>query len=396
METEASEPIDPTSFPDNRGDDGGDSSSGFGEDETSAGSETGDPVPKGPEKEDEDESQSGALFFIDDAEGPSEIVMLARAADGTLSELGSYPSGGDGSGGDLGSQGAIALAGDRLFSVNPGDDTIAVMRVFEDHLSLMDVEPSGGVRPTSLTVTGDRLYVLNAAGEGSLTGFTIEDDGLVPIEGASAPLSGGKMPAPAQVAASPDGSTLVVTERATNQILTYEIGGDGSLAGPVINSAEGMTPFGLDFRDDGIFVVSEAFGGEMNPGASTLSSQRISDGGTLWAFSSTVPNGQTASCWVEIVRGAFVYTTNTYSDSISAYAMDDMGALTLFPAGGVVVDFGDGHGPVDMTTSADERFLYVLNAHSDSIVGFEVDDLGQLSEVTTIEIPEAGIGLAGR
>jgi len=367
-----------------------------GETDDEADEDDDDDEPGDDDDDDDDApAESGALFILDNADGLASVVMYQRDQEGALVELGSFPTGGMGTGGGLGSQGGVVLADGVVYTVNPGDDTVSALRVFDDHLSLEEIVHSDGAMPTSITVHGDLLYVLNAGGAGSLRGFTIGEDGLEPIEGASVPLSGAATTAPAQVGVSPDGAFVVVTERATNQIITYEIGEGGRLDNLVVNEAEGQTPFGFEFRDDGVFVVSEAFGGPMNPGASAVSSQRVSDGGTLWTFSSSVPNGQTAACWVEIVRDQFVYTTNTASNSISAYEMSDEGALTLFPSGGVAIDFGDDHSPLDMIASEDEKYLYVLNGVADEIVGFVVEDDGGLTEIAQIETPEFGIGLAG-
>ncbi|MFN8558217.1 MAG: beta-propeller fold lactonase family protein [Dehalococcoidia bacterium] len=59
-----------------------------------------------------------------------------------------------------------------LFAANAGSNDISVFAVQAGGLRLLDRMASGGVRPTSLTVAGDLLYVLNAGGTGNITGFT--------------------------------------------------------------------------------------------------------------------------------------------------------------------------------------------------------------------------------
>jgi 6-phosphogluconolactonase (cycloisomerase 2 family) len=198
------------------------------------------------------------------------------------------------------------------------------------------------------------------------------------------------------VAVTPDGAFLVVTERASDRIVTYAIDENGALGEPVVNESEGQTPFGFQFRSDGVFVVSEAFGGGDNPGASAASSYRVSDGGLLWTFSASVPDGETAACWIQIVRDRFVYTTNTGSDTVSAYELDEDGAITLFPNGGIVAELGPDHSPIDMAISADEAFLYVANAAADDIVGFAIAEDGTLSSVgDPTPVPATAVGLIG-
>jgi 6-phosphogluconolactonase (cycloisomerase 2 family) len=115
----------------------------------------------------------------------------------------------------------------------------------------------------------------------------------------------------------------------------------------------------------------------------------------LWTFSASIPSGETAACWIAIVGDRFAYTTNTGSNTVSAYEIADAGEIELFGGGGTVVDFGDDHGPIDMALSDDEQYLYVLNAGADNIVGFAVEDDGMLTEIAEAEVPEMAVGLAG-
>src|SRR5204862_4407933 len=118
-----------------------------------------------------------------------------------------------GTGGGLGSQGAVALSDDgrRLFVVNAGSNDVSVFSVGPAGLSLASRTASGGTLPISLTVHGNALYVLNAGGAGNISGFTVgTTSDLTPIAGATLPLSGFTV-GPADVQFSPDGSRLVVT-----------------------------------------------------------------------------------------------------------------------------------------------------------------------------------------
>ena len=82
---------------------------------------------------------------------------------------------------------------------------------------------SGGRFPVSLAVKQNRIYVLNAAGEGNVTGFSVGRNGsLTPIPGSMRSLHTptpdvGSQPdilrAPAQVEFSPEGDYLVITDK---------------------------------------------------------------------------------------------------------------------------------------------------------------------------------------
>ncbi|MFD4559860.1 hypothetical protein ACFWP5_37025, partial [Streptomyces sp. NPDC058469] len=70
---------------------------------------------------------------------------------------------------------------------------------------------TGGDFPSSLTVSGDLAYVMNAGGEGSVQGFRITAKGLKPLSGSyrGLGLKNEKVPlfssSPGQVAFTPDG-----------------------------------------------------------------------------------------------------------------------------------------------------------------------------------------------
>lgn len=363
------------------GDDGANGTSGASDDDSSTGP-------------DEPDTKTGAVFTLENPAGKNAVLMFHRDGDGRLEEVGSFRTGGHGTGQGLGSQGALAIEDGYLYAVNPGDATLSSLAIGTDQLQVVDVVHTGGDMPTSVTVRDGRAYVLNASGAGSVRGFAVTDGLLKPIAGAFAALSGADPTAPAQVGLTPDGSTLIVTERATNQIVTYDVRADGSLGAPNIVASEGDTPFGFDFTSSGFLLVSEAFGGA--PGASAVSSYDVLGGGGLMTLSASVPNGQAAACWVEIVGDRFAYTTNTGSNNISGYDVAADGSLTLFGGDGVVADLGDDQGPIDMALSDDEAYLYVINAAGDEIRGFEVQSDGSLSDLnTTVAVPETAVGLIG-
>lgn len=102
------------------------------------------------------------------------------------------------------------------------------------------------------------------------TGFTLGRNGrLKKIDGSMRSLSASSV-GPAQIAFTPDGDYLMVTEKNTNKIVTYPVERDGTTGEMQVQDAPGQTPFGFAFgRRDQIFVA-EAFGG--TPDASATSS----------------------------------------------------------------------------------------------------------------------------
>ena len=333
----------------------------------------------------------GAVYAMTNDAAGNEVVVYERKQNGSLILVGAVGTGGLGTGAGLGSQGALILSPNArwLFAVNAGSNDISQFSVHPDGgLSLVDVEPSGGDTPVSVTFHRKLLYVLNA-GSDNISGFRVNRSGLSPLAGSARPLSGIGTGG-AQVEFSPAGDLLVVTEKVTNIIDTYTVGEDGLPSGPQTHPSEGQTPFGFAFRKRHL-IVSEAFGGA--PGASALSSYFAARSGELTPISSSVPDGQAAACWVVIARGRFAYTTNTGSNNVSSYTIGRHGELTLLdPVAGVT-----GGAPTDAALSRGDRFLYALNSTDGTISWFRVRANGSLlpavSPVSGLP-PGSAVGIA--
>lgn len=341
-----------------------------------------------------DPDAAGAVYTLSNAANGNELLVFARAADGSLSPAGAVPTGGLGTGAGLGSQGAVVASDDGrlLFAVDAGSDEISVFALRPQGPALVDRVASGGDRPISLTVHHRLLYVLNAGSE-TITGFTVGSDGsLSPLAGSTRPLSGAGV-GPAQVEFSPDGRLLVVTEKATSLIDTYTVGRDGLASGPLVQASEGTTPFGFAFDRRGRLFVSEAFGGA--PDASALSSYDLDRGGVLETISPSVGTTETAACWVVVTHdGRFAYTTNTGSGTVTGYAIADDGSVSLLDADGATGTAGTG--PIDAAFDASGRHLYVLNAGG-TISAFSRGGDGSLTPLSGASgLPAGTVGIAAR
>ena len=326
-----------------------------------------------------DGGQAGAVYVSTNSPADNEVLVYPRAADGSLAAPSAFATGGLGTGGGLGNQNAVVLSHDgrRLFVVNAGSNEVSVFAVRRSGLELLDRVGSGGTRPVSIAVRGRLVYVLNAGGTGNIAGFELgHRDRLQPIANSTRPLSSPAAGA-AQVSFSPDGNLLVVTEKATNKISVYSVGRDGRATGPRVQPSIGATPFGFAFSNAGILVVSEAFGGA--PDASALSSYRVRAGGTLQAVSPSAGTTETAACWVVITNNQrFAYTSNTGSGTITGYALDGDGRLSILSADGVTATAGAG--PIDLALSRNSRFLYSLDGGSGTISAFRIKADGSLSD----------------
>lgn len=338
----------------------------------------------------------GVVYVTSNATGGNQILAFERDSDGQLEPAIAYPTGGTGTGAGLGNQASLVLTPDHryLYAVNAGSHDVSTFAVARDGLRPIGAPvPSGGEQPISLAVHGDLLYLLNAGGSGGIAGFRIDRDGTPSaIPGSARPL-GSAAAGPAQIAFTPDGRVLVVTEKATSSITTYVVGADGVAGEPRTFSSAGQTPFGFNFNQRGDLVVSEAAGGA--PGASSASTYRVERDGTLQLVSGAVATTQSAACWIAISpNGSYAFTTNTGSGTVSRLAVGPGGTLELDdPAAGVT---GAGSRPQDAAFTTGGRFLYVRN-DAGSVGAFRVGSGGALTHIGDFgPLPAGANGLVAR
>lgn len=320
----------------------------------------------------------GAVYTMTNDVSGNEVVIFDRGDDGLLTKAGSIATQGTGSGGGLdplGSQGSLGLSEDHrwLLAVNAGSNQISVFRVLPEGLKLVDKVDSGGTFPVSLTIFHNLVYVLNAKVSPNITGFTMSHKGkLTPLADSTRSLV--PTGAFAQVGFDPEGETLVVTDKADSKILVYSVRDDG-LPGmnPVTSPSSGVTPFGFIFDSRGHLLVVEV-------GSNAVSSYNILDNGTLDVISSSVPNGQEASCWIAGNERGDIFTANPGAHTISAYKlMAGSGNLALLNG-----TAGGGNTPLDMAIPVNGRFLYALDPGNGAIDMFQIEVDGSLTGLGTV------------
>ena len=343
-------------------------------------------------------SSIGKLYTMSNATTGNEVLVYDRLSDGTLAKVANIPTNGNGTGGGLGNQGALSFSKDGffLFVVNAGSNSVSSFRVTPGGLVWVNTVSSGGTTPVSVTEDRGRVFVVNAGNAstpGNILGFRVNREGrLQPMFYSKRLLSSNTATTgAAQINFSDDGRQLIVTEKATNLILTYQVEDFYLSRRAVRNASSGNTPFGFAVGKRDQIFVSNAEGGAAN--LSSLSSYLLNRNGRLSAISPQAATGETAACWVALTPdGRYAYITNTASGTISSYQIELDGKATL--ANGKAGITGDGTGPIDMVVGPESHFLYTLNAQNDTISSFEVGLDGSLTQVTTLNsIPDGTNGL---
>lgn len=330
----------------------------------------------------------GAIYVGTNRFDGNTIAAFGRNADGTLTSIGEFATGGNGAffdGGEgldpLISQNSLVQVDDRyLLAVNAGSDTVTSLRINEDFsLTPTDTASTGGVGPNSIAYDSGRVFVSNVDSDGvftgpadqvgNITGFTFDTDGGVfnPIAGSTRQLRS----RPSTVEFSPDGQRLVVSSwnagaqavpgsDATDGLVVYGVGADGSIstdalaraASTLVGNAEGrnlasVIGFAFVERDGEQYVVAtEAREFPSDGSAASLpvfqtgsvSSFRLEEDGSLTPVSQDVlagsgvdeSVGQTSVCWIDFTPdGTVFYVANASGGSISSYSFDEDGNITL-------------------------------------------------------------------
>ena len=196
------------------------------------------------------------------------------------------------------------------------------------------------------------------------------------------------------ISISPDGQTIAVVERLTNNIDVFHVNADGTLADAVVNRSPAPGAFSGQFAPDGALLVSET-GPAGGVGASAISSYSIQSNGHLSAISQSVPTFGDANCWNAISPdGLHVYVSNAGSSNISGFTIGSGGVLSPI-ASTILASNASGSTNLDITVSGDGKVLYSLNAKVGAIGVFLIHSDGTLTEVGPITGFPAAVGFNG-
>ncbi|MGH9164668.1 MAG: beta-propeller fold lactonase family protein [Acidimicrobiales bacterium] len=358
-------------------------------------------VPAGAQEQGRDGGE-GAVFGMTNSLLGNSVTAFRRAADGRIERRGSFPTGGAGSGvlennatslilGEGNQQSPTDLGGgDRfLFASNTGSSSITVFERNGAGLRRVEIERSSGGNinhPISLTLHSNVLYVLNGGltnctgGSPTISGFRVSNGGqLTAIPGSIQPVPGGLLSGCAQVSFDQTGRLLIVSERQTDNLATYQVDGAGRAGPPRTNATTEIGPFGMNFTDDNVLLT--AVNNLALPFAGGATSYGIENDGSLSPLSATAErNGRSDTCWIEITDdGRFAFTANFQTGDISSYRVGPDGRLSLID-------------PVAATVNAplpgsfylalvDSGLLYVLDTNLTTVVGYRIDGNGGLSEI---------------
>ena len=260
--------------------------------------------------------------------------------------------------------------GQYLLVTNAASDDLSVFSVTADgSIELRERVHTAPLRGASASAT-KLVVVLNTGEPGA---------GVVPI-GRRGHRTGGRLSQaldpshadPAQVAFSPDGTMVLITERATDSIVTYEVTADGTFQGSSEIASEGPTlrlrvHLGRHARRDRGLAPRKR--------AAAASSCAI-EGRSLVTRTSSVGNGRSEICWAVITPDdRFALTTN-FADVCRLALRDRL--RRFFVAGGCTAGISvDGmHRPARRGHHLATGGSSAIDADGGRIYGWSVDAEG--------------------
>lgn len=389
----------------------------------------------------------GGVFAMSNNFAGNSVLSYGRQADGRLSLVGEFSTGGIGAAFDGGegldpliSAYSLLLTDNRRFllAVNAGSNSISVMRINDDFsLSVTDTRQVFGIGPNSIayhdgvvyvsTIDADNDFTGEPDQEGALTGFTLNPRGkLRPLKNSIRQL--GNRPSALQF--SPNGRFLVVSSinagsvslasGSQDEIVVYAVGRDGRLSyEPVSASSSTLrdnaenrnlpSAIGFEIVEDlgeNYVVVSEAreFQSDGTPPefpalqTGSVSTWHLSFEGELTPINLDVlagndfQDGERTACWIEFSKdGNSFWVSNALESSLSEFTFSQ-GNITLVEQvaaeGNRPSDndpFGTSDGWIDLWLSDDGEYLYQLFGLSGTIGVFQVGSENDSEQLSLIQ-----------
>lgn len=337
------------------------------------------------------------VYLLSNASGTNSVLAYTRDSAGGLTFSSETPTGGSGSGDDLGSSGGSIVLDTNtglLYCVNAGSNSISLFYVYTDGtVALLDTQNTRGVRPISIAVDYDTVYVLNAGDADNaptIAGFTVLDGALYFIEDSNQSLDSTDA-LPTQIAFAPAGGVLAVSESGSDQITSFVLDSNYAAYYKSSVTSAGLGPAGIDFTPGGVMLCAEI--NEALDGGGSVSSYSLSSLGDISAISSSATNGATSTTGIKVFSsGSNAVVSNSGSDNLSWYAIGSDGQVSYTGA-----DFAAGDEPREVILSENDEYLYVLNRGSDSISVYAVDESGNtLTALSGVSgLPASTVGLTG-
>lgn len=314
------------------------------------------------------------LYTNNDLAGGNSISAYTIAANGSLTQMGTSPfsTGGVGSGGGWASATRIIIVNNFLYASNSGSNTVSAFAIDPGSGFLTPVlgspfptnafnDPaSGSGISLAATPDGKYLYAGSTGTLGQITIYSIDATGALTIIDRSPVAADGPM---SSLKVSPDGNYLVATVPSASELSVYVIRKNGNLHEShgypyVLNPAPATS---VDFNCAGTLLYAGTASG-------TIYAFNFSSGNLSPVTGSPYATGLTGNDVVALsANDSTLFSSNQTGNSVTAFALDPNGGLTL---PGTSANAGDTNPyPGGLAVSNDGAFLFAADQNSTSIGG---------------------------
>lgn len=372
----------------------------------------------------------------------NEMIVYARADNGTLSEQQRIGTGGAGSGlykpiYDVPSapnafEGvkSVILSADHkwLFTTNGGNNSVSSFKISDDgKLTLVDVQPTGqpvsgksGTAKSLAYAEGTKtLYVCHAFGPDHIRMFSVAADGKLTQKGGSSTVDVGTKTGRVATecvltpdakflmvdilfdkhpGVKPDGSLDLAVANMVDKdgLVIFPVNGDGSLGTAQFTDAGGAAGFDIAFihgsntqfinsyaASNGIAMCSIGGTGNVSCGPVVKINESIGKPSELCWISIT-PDNKLA---IGTVFGYGYVSTFKIDGSTITVAQDP--AVERVPGDGTfkALDMVVSSGPNDSWISPDGKYYYQIYPNAAKLISYKINDNGKLDKVGEVAIP---------
>jgi DNA-binding beta-propeller fold protein YncE len=269
----------------------------------------------------------------------------------------------------------------------PGEGGMRVLR------RLVVVGLGAWLLAPSAASAASNVYAANYGSGGTVSQFSIGSGGALAQVGTGVVSGASASSKPGEVAASPDGQHLYVSNYMLGTVSTFSLGSGGALTqvgtGVQSGSSTSSEPYGVAASPNSSYVYVA------NEGLGTVSTFSVGAGGTLTQVGTGVQSGSSASSMPAGVAvspsASYVYVTNEGQGTVSTFSVGAGGALTQQ---GAPVSTGSGSGsePGGVAVSPNGQNLYVANYGQGTVSTFSIGSGGALTQQGTGVISGASAG----
>jgi 6-phosphogluconolactonase len=300
---------------------------------------------------------------------------------------------------------AADAKGEFLFVTNSNANNISVFKI-ENATGALTAAPGSpfatGTQPKGVVVvsSSNLVFVANN-GSNDISAFKFD-----PATGALAAVPGSPFSGPfglsGPIGTATDvlGKFLYVTNLNANSVSAFKIAPNGALtAVPGSPFATGSTPIGLSSDPNGMFLyVGNHMSDAVTPEdtISSFSVNGVTGALTATGKPQTLQSDCSVACHVNPLRlvmhpsGSFAYAANVGANTLSAFAVNNGGLLSLGNA------VPTGQHPFGVAVEPSGNFVYVVNKVDNSISAFSVNAMtGMLSAIAGSPFPAGGNAPSG-